>query len=95
MNEHLIRVENLSKVYGMGEIAVYALNGVELSIGQWQMIALARAFIRKSPLIVLDEPTSSLDPKQIIEIRTLIRELGRERTLIVLDSTPTVPRQDA
>ncbi len=35
--------------------------GVELSIGQWQMIALARAFIRDSRLIVLDEPTSSLD----------------------------------
>src|ERR1051325_2989052 len=36
--------------------------GTELSVGEWQRIALARAFLRRAPIIILDEPTSALDP---------------------------------
>ena len=43
-------------------------DGTELSIGEWQKIALARAFFRDSQVIVLDEPTSSLDPKAEDEV---------------------------
>lgn len=60
-----------------------------LSKGFVQRVGLAQALIGNPDVLVLDEPTSSLDPKQIIEIRELIRELGRERTLIL--STHILP----
>ena len=43
-------------------------NGEELSIGEWQKIALARAFLRDAQIIILDEPTSSMDAKTEYEI---------------------------
>jgi len=60
-----------------------------LSKGFRQRIGLAQALVGDPEVLVLDEPTSSLDPRQIIEIRTLIRELGRERTVII--STHILP----
>jgi len=59
-------------------------DGVELSIGQWQMIALARAFLRNARLIVLDEPTSSLDPKAEYEVFTRFRELMHNRSALLI-----------
>ncbi|MBN1688655.1 MAG: ATP-binding cassette domain-containing protein [Candidatus Omnitrophica bacterium] len=60
-----------------------------LSKGYRQRVGLAQALIGDPSVVILDEPTSGLDPKQIIEIRSLIRELGRERTLIL--STHILP----
>lgn len=60
-----------------------------LSRGYRQRVGLAQALIGDPAVVILDEPTNGLDPKQIIEIRTLIRELGRERTLIL--STHILP----
>ncbi len=60
-----------------------------LSKGHRQRVGLAQALIGDPDLLVFDEPTSGLDPKQIIEIRTLIRELGRERSLVL--STHILP----
>ncbi len=59
-------------------------DGEELSKGQWQKIALARAFMRDSQIIVLDEPTSSLDPKSEYAVFKKFRELlsGRSAVLI-------------
>ena len=59
-------------------------DGVELSIGQWQMIALARAFMRQSRLIVLDEPTSSLDPKREYEIFSRFRNLIKNKSAVLI-----------
>ncbi|HEY3360664.1 MAG TPA: ABC transporter ATP-binding protein [Methanosarcina sp.] len=59
-------------------------DGTELSIGEWQKIALARAFLRESQLIVLDEPTSSLDPNSEDEIFKKFRQLVAGRTAIVI-----------
>ena len=55
----------------------------ELSKGYKQRVGLAQAMIHDPEILVLDEPTSGLDPNQIIEIRKLIRELGRSKTVIL------------
>ncbi len=59
-------------------------DGTELSIGEWQKIALARAFFRESQIIVMDEPTSSLDPKAEDEVFKKFRQLAAGRTAIVI-----------
>ncbi|MCA9521979.1 MAG: ATP-binding cassette domain-containing protein [Myxococcales bacterium] len=61
----------------------------QLSKGQRQRVGLAQAMIHRPQYLVLDEPTSGLDPNQIIEIRELIRELGKDRTIIL--STHNLP----
>ncbi|MBI5300350.1 MAG: ATP-binding cassette domain-containing protein [Deltaproteobacteria bacterium] len=55
----------------------------ELSRGFKQRVCLAQAMIHKPPLLILDEPTTGLDPHQIQEIRGLIQEIGKERTVIL------------
>ncbi len=59
-------------------------DGTELSIGEWQKVALARAFLRDSQLIVMDEPTSSLDPKAEDEVFKKFRQLAAGRTAIII-----------
>lgn len=60
-----------------------------LSKGYRQRVGLAQALIHNPPVLILDEPTLGLDPKQIIEIRTLIKELSADRTVIL--STHILP----
>jgi ATP-binding cassette subfamily B protein len=59
-------------------------NGAELSIGQWQKVALARALLRDAQIIVLDEPTSSLDARAEYEVFQNLRELAAGRTVILI-----------
>jgi ATP-binding cassette subfamily B protein len=59
-------------------------DGAELSIGEWQKVALARAFFRESQLIVLDEPTSALDPKAEEEVLKKFKQLVAGRTAIII-----------
>ena len=58
--------------------------GEELSIGQWQKVALARAFLRDSQVIVLDEPTSAMDPKAEYEIFKKFRELIKDQAAVLI-----------
>ena len=62
---------------------VVAKNIGELSKGYRQRVGLAQAIIHDPKILILDEPTSGLDPNQIIEIRNLIKNLGKEKTLIL------------
>jgi ABC-2 type transport system ATP-binding protein len=65
----------------------------ELSKGYRQRVGLAQAMIHDPKILVLDEPTTGLDPNQIVEIRKLIRDLGKEKTVIL--STHILPEVEA
>ena len=76
-------------------IDICGLDGViqkdigELSKGYRQRVGLAQSLIHDPPILILDEPTSGLDPSQTIEIRNLIKEIGKEK--LVLFSTHILP----
>jgi ATP-binding cassette subfamily B protein len=59
-------------------------DGSEISTGEWQKIALARAFLRHTQIIVLDEPTSSLDPLAEAELFTRFRRLIKDRSAVII-----------
>ena len=59
-------------------------DGEELSIGEWQKVALARAFLRESPIIVLDEPTSALDAKAELDFHEKLRTVAQGRTAVLI-----------
>jgi ABC-2 type transport system ATP-binding protein len=65
----------------------------ELSKGYTRRIGLAQAMLHDPEVLILDEPTSGLDPIQIIEIRNLIKDLGKEKTVIL--STHILPEVQA
>lgn len=65
----------------------------ELSKGYRQRVGLAQAMIHDPEILILDEPTTGLDPNQIVEIRRLIKELGKEKTVIL--STHILPEVEA
>lgn len=65
----------------------------ELSKGYRQRVGLAQAIIHNPQILILDEPTTGLDPNQIVEIRELIKKLGKEKTVIL--STHILPEVEA
>ena len=65
----------------------------ELSKGYRQRVGLAQALIHDPDILILDEPTTGLDPNQIVEIRNLIRDIGKEKTVIL--STHILPEVEA
>jgi len=72
--------ETLEKVGLLERADGYIAN---LSKGMRQRLGLAQALLHKPEVLILDEPTIGLDPAQIIEVRNLIRESGRERTVLL------------
>ena len=80
-------VDHVVQVCGLSDMA-HRICG-QLSKGYRQRVGLAQAFIHDPPVLVLDEPTIGLDPRQIHEIRELIRGLAGERTIVL--STHILP----
>jgi ATP-binding cassette, subfamily B, bacterial len=58
--------------------------GIDLSGGQWQKLALARAFYRNAPILILDEPTSAIDAKAEYEIFQNVQKLQQDKTVIII-----------
>lgn len=85
------RIRKMVKVCGLNAEKHKKIG--ELSKGFRQRVGLAQAMIHDPYILILDEPTTGLDPNQIIEIRKLIRDLGSEKTVIL--STHILPEVEA
>jgi ABC-2 type transport system ATP-binding protein len=75
------RVDEVLGMVGLGDRA----NGYigNLSKGMRQRVGLAQALLHRPEVLILDEPTIGLDPGQVVEVRELIREIGKERTVLL------------
>jgi ATP-binding cassette, subfamily B, bacterial len=67
--------------------------GVNLSGGEWQKVALGRAFMREAQILILDEPSAALDAKAEYELFTRLRELAHGRTAIFISHRFSTVRQ--
>ena len=85
------RIEQVARSTGVSDRLDQEIG--TLSKGFRQRVGLAQAMIHDPEILVLDEPTSGLDPNQIVEIRAVIKELGKDRTVIL--STHNLPEVTA
>jgi ABC-2 type transport system ATP-binding protein len=79
-NERTKAIKHVVDVCGLSSVVAKDIG--ELSKGFRQRVGLAQAMVHNPDILILDEPTTGLDPNQIIEIRSLIREIGKEKTVI-------------
>ena len=77
-------IDTLEKGYDTPLMKYFEESGTELSIGQWQKLAIARAFYADSDVLILDEPTASLDPMAEQDIFNRFNELRRDKTSIFI-----------
>ena len=75
-------ISHLPDGYNTPLMRIFEENGIELSIGQWQKLAIARAFYSESDVLILDEPTASLDPMAEQEIFNQFDRLRADKTTI-------------
>lgn len=80
INDSKKRIEEVIKLVGLTVEANKKIG--QLSKGYKQRVGLAAALIHDPEVLILDEPTSGLDPNQIIEIRTVIQNLGKKKTIL-------------
>jgi len=80
-NEIPSRIRYLSDLCGLSNMMHKPIG--ELSKGYKQRVGLAHAMMDDPEILILDEPTSGLDPNQIVEIRDIIRQIGKEKTVIL------------
>jgi ABC-2 type transport system ATP-binding protein len=80
-DKRLTRIRELCDLCGLHDIMHKPIH--ELSKGLKQRVGLAHAMMGDPEILVLDEPTSGLDPNQIVEIRDIIKQIGREKTVIL------------
>ena len=85
------RIKQIGEVTGI--MGVLGKKIGELSRGYRQRVGLTQAMVHDPDLLILDEPTSGLDPNQIVEIRQLITDIGKEKTVIL--STHILPEVKA
>jgi len=90
-DERRQRIRHLAELCQIGDV-MHKPIGV-LSKGYKQRVGLAHAMMSDPQILVLDEPTSGLDPNQIVEIRDIIRHIGREKTVVL--STHILPEAEA
>lgn len=90
-NQITNRVKEMVRVCGLDVEKHKKIN--ELSKGYRQRVGLAQAMIHDPQILILDEPTTGLDPNQIVEIRELIKKLGKAKTVIL--STHILPEVEA
>ncbi|MCC6999352.1 MAG: ATP-binding cassette domain-containing protein [Deltaproteobacteria bacterium] len=84
-------VRRVAEQCGIADVAGKPIGS--LSRGYRQRVGLAQALVHEPDVLILDEPTSGLDPNQIVEIRQLIRDIGRDKTVIL--STHILPEVNA
>lgn len=87
VEDHRARIESIMDTCDVADYADTLIG--KLSKGYRQRVGLAQALVHDPQVLVLDEPTIGLDPKQIIEVRQLIKDLGAEHTIIL--STHILP----
>jgi ABC-2 type transport system ATP-binding protein len=75
------RIGQLADLCGINEVMHQPVS--ELSKGYKQRVGLAHAMMNDPEILILDEPTSGLDPNQIVEIRQIIKQIGKEKTIIL------------
>lgn len=75
------RIRYMADLCGLNEVMHKPIG--ELSKGYKQRVGLAHAMMNDPEILVFDEPTSGLDPNQIIEIREIIKEIGKEKTIVL------------
>ncbi|MBF0508254.1 MAG: ATP-binding cassette domain-containing protein [Deltaproteobacteria bacterium] len=85
------RLRQIATTCGLTEVLGQTIG--TLSKGYRQRVGLAQAMVHDPDILILDEPTSGLDPNQIVEIRNLIKTLGREKTVVL--STHILPEVEA